>query len=168
MQVAIIEFARNICGLDDSNSNEFAPDCAHPVIALMESQHTVKDMGGTMRLGAYACRLTRGSRAAEIYGVPEISERHRHRYEVGNQFRDLFVEKGMSLSGLSPDGSLVEMVELPEHPHFVACQFHPELKSRPTRPHPLFASFIAAAVKHRDRRSAAPAGAATPALAKAT
>lgn len=167
MQVAIIEFARNVCGLDDSNSNEFAPDCAHPVIALMESQHAVKDMGGTMRLGAYACRLTRGSRAAAIYGVPEISERHRHRYEVSNQFRDLFVEKGMHLSGLSPDGSLVEMVELPDHPHFIACQFHPELKSRPTRPHPLFASFVAAAVKHRNQRSAAPEGSGAPALAKA-
>jgi CTP synthase len=165
MQVAIIEFARNVCGLDDSNSSEFAPECAHPVIALMESQHGIKDMGGTMRLGAYACRLARGSRAAEIYGVPEISERHRHRYEVGNGFREIFVEKGMRLSGLSPDGSLVEMVELPDHPYFVACQFHPELKSRPTRPHPLFASFIAAAVNRRG----AHAGAATdaPSLAKA-
>ncbi len=166
MQVAIIEFARNVCGLDDSNSGEFAPECAHPVIALMESQHTVKDMGGTMRLGAYACRLARGSRAADIYGVPEISERHRHRYEVSNQFRDLFVEKGMRLSGLSPDGSLVEMVELPDHPYFVACQFHPELKSRPTRPHPLFASFIAAAVNQRNARAAAPEDASAPSLAK--
>ena len=156
MQVAIIEFARNVCALDDSNSSEFAPECAHPVIALMESQHTVKDMGGTMRLGAYACRLARGSRVAEIYGAPEISERHRHRYEVSNQFRDLFAEKGLRLSGLSPDGSLVEMVELPAHPYFVACQFHPELKSRPTRPHPLFAAFIAAAVNRRNERSAAP------------
>ncbi|MBW7935081.1 MAG: CTP synthase, partial [Gemmatimonadaceae bacterium] len=165
MQVAIIEFARNVCQLDDSNSSEFAPECAHPVIALMESQHGVKDMGGTMRLGAYACRLARGSHAAEIYGVPEISERHRHRYEVGNGFRELFVEKGMRLSGLSPDGSLVEMVELPDHPYFVACQFHPELKSRPTRPHPLFASFVAAAVNRRNARAAA--GDAAPALAKA-
>ena len=168
MQAAIIEFARDVCGLDDSNSSVFAPECSHPVIALMDSQTNVKDMGGTMRLGAYACRLAKGSRAADIYGVPEISERHRHRYEVSNQFRDLFVEKGMRLSGLSPDGSLVEMVELPEHPYFVACQFHPELKSRPTRPHPLFASFIAAAVRHRDLRSSAPVAAATPSLAKAT
>ncbi|MHB1094704.1 MAG: CTP synthase [Gemmatimonadaceae bacterium] len=167
MQVAIIEFARNVCGLEDSNSSEFAPECAHPVIALMESQHTVKDMGGTMRLGAYACRLARGSRAAEIYGVPEISERHRHRYEVGNGFRELFVEKGMRLSGLSPDGSLVEMVELPDHPYFIACQFHPELKSRPTRPHPLFASFVAAAVNRRDVRGGAPRQATPPSLAKA-
>ena len=175
MQVAIIEFARNVCALDDSNSSEFAPECAHPVIALMESQHTVKDMGGTMRLGAYACRLARGSRAADIYGVPEISERHRHRYEVGNGFRELFVEKGLRLSGLSPDGSLIEMVELPDHPYYVACQFHPELKSRPTRPHPLFASFIAAAVSRRDARDGAPDGvrdaapvtAAAPSFAKA-
>ncbi|HEY3286655.1 MAG TPA: CTP synthase [Gemmatimonadaceae bacterium] len=164
MQVAIIEFARNVCGLDDSNSSEFAPECAHPVIALMESQHGVKDMGGTMRLGAYACRLARGSRAAEIYGVPEISERHRHRYEVGNGFRELFVEKGMRLAGLSPDGSLVEMIELPDHPYFVACQFHPELKSRPTRPHPLFAAFIGAAVNRRNARADAPSA---PSLAKA-
>jgi len=164
MQVAIIEYARNVCGLDDSNSSEFAPECAHPVIALMESQHGVKDLGGTMRLGAYACRLARGSRTAEIYGVPEISERHRHRYEVSNGFRELFVEKGMRLSGLSPDGSLVEMVELPDHPYYVACQFHPELKSRPTRPHPLFASFIGAAVNRRNARAGA---GSAPALAKA-
>ncbi len=166
MQVAIIEFARNVCGLDDSNSSEFAPECAHPVIALMESQHGVKDMGGTMRLGAYACRLARGSRAAEVYGVPEISERHRHRYEVSNGFRELFVEKGLTLSGLSPDGSLVEMVEIADHPYFVACQFHPELKSRPTRPHPLFAGFVAAAVNRRTARGDLGSSTA-PAFAKA-
>ena len=156
MQVAIIEFARNVCGLDDSNSSEFMPECSNPVISLMESQQHVKDMGGTMRLGSYPCRIRPGSRAAEIYGAPEISERHRHRYEVSNQYRDLFQEKGMRLSGLSPDGSLVEMIELPEHPYFVACQFHPELKSRPTRPHPLFAAFIAASVSTR-RKKGAPA-----------
>ncbi len=148
MQVAIIEFARNVCGLDDSNSSEFAPECGNPVISLLESQQGVKDMGGTMRLGAYACRLKPGSRAAEIYGQPEISERHRHRYEVSNQYREQFTAAGMRLSGLSPDGSLVEMIELAEHPHFIACQFHPELKSRPTRPHPLFSAFVAAAAKH--------------------
>lgn len=148
MQVAIIEFARNVCGLDDSNSSEFAPECSHPVISLLESQQAVKDMGGTMRLGSYACRLKPGSRAAEIYGQPEISERHRHRYEVSNQYRDQFTAAGMRLSGLSPDGSLVEMIELAEHPHFVACQFHPELKSRPTRAHPLFSAFVAASAKH--------------------
>ena len=148
MQVAMIEFARNVIKLDDSNSSEFAPECGNPVISLLESQQNVKDMGGTMRLGAYACRLKPGSRAAEIYGQPEISERHRHRYEVSNQYREQFQAGGMRLAGLSPDGSLVEMIELPDHPHFVACQFHPELKSRPTRPHPLFSAFVAAADRH--------------------
>jgi CTP synthase len=169
MQVGIIEFARNVCGLADSNSSEFAPECSNAVISLMESQQHVKDMGGTMRLGAYACRLKPGSKAAEIFGVPEISERHRHRYEVSNQYRDLFQEKGMRLSGLSPDGSLVEMIELVDHPYFVACQFHPELKSRPTRPHPLFSAFVAAAVaaKKKGAERGAPHGATAKALAKA-
>jgi CTP synthase len=154
MQTAIIEFARNVCGLDDSHSSEFAPECADPVISLMESQQHVTDMGGTMRLGAYPCRLTRGSRAADIYGVPEVSERHRHRYEVSNAYRDTFTQHGLRLSGLSPDGQLVEIVELPEHPWFIGCQFHPELQSRPTRPHPLFAGFVAAALAARRRRHA--------------
>jgi CTP synthase len=149
MQTAIIEFARNVCGLDDSHSSEFAPECDNAVISLMESQQHVTDMGGTMRLGAYPCRLTRGSRAAEVYGVAEVSERHRHRYEVSNAYRDLFVQHGMRLSGLSPDGQLVEIVELPDHPFFIGCQFHPELQSRPTRPHPLFAGFVAAAAVRR-------------------
>ncbi|HEY2025708.1 MAG TPA: CTP synthase, partial [Gemmatimonadaceae bacterium] len=155
MQTAIIEFARNVCGLDDSHSSEFAPDCSDPVISLMESQQHVTDMGGTMRLGAYPCRLARGSRAAEVYGVGEVSERHRHRYEVSNAYRDLFVQHGMRLSGLSPDGQLVEVVELPAHPWFIGCQFHPELQSRPTRPHPLFAGFVAAATAAKRRRAAA-------------
>jgi CTP synthase len=164
MQTAIIEFARNVCGLDDSHSSEFAPECSDPVISLMESQQHVTDMGGTMRLGAYPCRLARGSRAAEVYGVAEVSERHRHRYEVSNAYRDLFVQHGMRLSGLSPDGQLVEVVELPTHPWFIGCQFHPELQSRPTRPHPLFAGFIAAATAAKRRqavdRSGAPLAAA--------
>ena len=160
MQVAIIEFARDVCGLDDSNSSEFAPECSNAVISLMASQQHVTDMGGTMRLGAYPCRLKPGSKAAEIYGQPEISERHRHRYEVSNEYRELFHEKGMRLSGLSPDGSLVEMIELVDHPHFVACQFHPELKSRPTRPHPLFSSFVAAAATLKRNRAAAGANGA--------
>ena len=154
MQTAIIEFARNVCGLDDSHSSEFAPECSDPVISLMESQQHVTDMGGTMRLGAYPCRLARGSRAAEVYGVAEVSERHRHRYEVSNAYRDLFVQHGMRLSGLSPDGQLVEVVELPGHPWFIGCQFHPELQSRPTRPHPLFAGFIAAATAAKRRHGA--------------
>ncbi len=153
MQTAIIEFARNVCGMDDSHSSEFAPECDNAVISLMESQQHVTDMGGTMRLGAYPCRLARGSRAAEVYGVAEVSERHRHRYEVSNQYRDMFVERGMRLSGLSPDGQLVEIIELPAHPWFIGCQFHPELQSRPTRPHPLFAGFVAAAAAAKRRRS---------------
>jgi CTP synthase len=155
MQTAIIEFARNVCGLDDSHSSEFAPECDNPVISLMESQQHVTDMGGTMRLGAYPCRLARGSRAAEVYGVAEVSERHRHRYEVSNAYRELFVQHGLRLSGLSPDGQLVEIVELPKHPWFIGCQFHPELQSRPTRPHPLFAGFIAAASAAKRRNAAA-------------
>jgi CTP synthase len=163
MQVAIVEFARNVLNLSDSNSSEFAPECGNAVVSLMEEQQHVTDMGGTMRLGAYVCRLARGSNAAEVYGVPEVRERHRHRYEVSNQYREAFVENGLRLSGLSPDGSLVEMVELPAHPWFIGCQFHPELRSRPTRPHPLFAGLIAAAVKHaRLRTQAAAAAAASP------
>ena len=152
MQTAIIEFARHEVGLDDSHSTEFAPECDNPVISLMESQQHVTDMGGTMRLGAYPCRLLRGSKAAEAYGVPEVSERHRHRYEVSNRYRDRLASHGMRLSGLSPDGSLVEIVELADHPWFVGCQFHPELRSRPTRPHPLFAGFISAAVRGKRQR----------------
>jgi CTP synthase len=135
-----------VCGIHDSHSSEFAPECANAVVSLMESQQHVTDMGGTMRLGAYPCRLARGSRVAEVYGAAEVSERHRHRYEVSNHYRDLFVHHGLRLSGLSPDGQLVEIVELPAHPWFIGCQFHPELQSRPTRPHPLFAGFVAAAV----------------------
>ena len=165
MQTAIIEFARNVCGLDDSHSSEFAPECDNAVIALMESQQHVTDMGGTMRLGAYPCRLARGSRAAEVYGVAEVSERHRHRYEVANQYRDMFVEHGLRLSGLSPDGQLVEIVEFPAHPWFIGCQFHPELQSRPTRAHPLFAGFIAAAAAAKQRKSNGTTGRAASALA---
>ncbi len=159
MQVAIIEFSRHVLGLDDSHSSEFAPECGHPVVSLMNSQREVTDKGGTMRLGAYPCRLQRGSKAAEIYGQSEVSERHRHRYEVSNRYRERFSEQGMRLSGLSPDDSLVEMIELPAHPWFVGCQFHPELQSRPLRPHPLFAGFVAAA---HARRAAEASAAAAP------
>ncbi|CAN5703134.1 CTP synthase [soil metagenome] len=152
MQTAIIEFARHVMGLEDSDSSEFAPECPDPVISLMESQQHVTDMGGTMRLGAYPCKLTPGTRAARIYGEEQISERHRHRYEVSNRYREDFVKHGLVLSGLSPDESLVEIVELPDQPWYVGCQFHPELKSRPTRPHPLFASFIEAALAHKQAR----------------
>jgi CTP synthase len=159
LQTAIIEFARNVCQLPDTNSSEFAPECANPVIALMSSQQGIQEMGGTMRLGAYPCRLRPNSRAAQIYGESEVSERHRHRYEVSNAYRDVLAEYGMRCSGLSPDGSLVEMIELPDHPWFIGCQFHPELKSRPTRPHPLFAGFIGAALEEQRRRTAQAAGA---------
>jgi len=138
-----------VCGLAETNSTEFEPDCPTPVIALMPSQRSVSDLGGTMRLGAYPAKLRVGSRAAQAYGTSEISERHRHRWEVSNAYRDLLAEHGLRLSGVSPDGGLVEVVELPDHPWFIGCQFHPELKSRPTRPHPLFAAFIAAAVAQR-------------------
>jgi len=148
LQTAIIEFTRNVCELPETNSSEFSSDCEHPVIALMESQREVSDIGGTMRLGAYPCELAEGSQAAEIYGDHEVSERHRHRYEVNNEYRELLTDNGMRLAGLSPDKSLVEMVELPSHPWFISCQFHPELKSRPMRPHPLFSSFVGAAKEH--------------------
>ena len=153
LQVAIIEFARNVCKLQGTNSTEFEPDCETPVISLLASQREVADLGGTMRLGAYPARLRAGSLAARAYGATEISERHRHRWEVSNAYRDVLAEHGLRLSGQSPDGSLVEIVELPEHAWFLGCQFHPELKSRPTRPHPLFASFIAAARRHGDQAS---------------
>ncbi len=135
--------------MDGTTSTEFKPDCTNPVIALMASQRDVTDLGGTMRLGAYAARLKAGSRAAEAYGTLEISERHRHRWEVNNAYRDVLTDHGMVLSGQSPDGGLVEMAELADHPWFVGCQFHPELKSRPTRPHPLFEAFVGAALANK-------------------
>ena len=166
MQVQIIEFARTACKIADANSSEFEAECGNPVISLLPSQRNVEDMGGTMRLGAYACKLRPGSRIANIYGASETSERHRHRYEVDNGYRDRFAEHGLRLTGLSPDGSLVEMIELPDHPWYVGCQFHPELKSRPTRPHPLFAGFIAAAYDVRRRRAEAPASERAASLAE--
>ncbi len=156
MQVAIIEFARNVCGITDANSSEFEAECGNPVISLLPSQRNIEDLGGTMRLGAYACKIRAGSKVSQIYGATETSERHRHRYEVDNGYRDLFAEHGLRLTGLSPDGSLVEIIELPDHPWYVCCQFHPELKSRPTRPHPLFAGFIGAARDQVRRRAAGP------------
>jgi CTP synthase len=159
MQCAIIEFGRNVCQLESTNSSEFEPDCANPVISLMSEQRDVlaeQEMGGTMRLGAYVCRLKAGSRVARIFGTDEVQERHRHRYEVNNEYRDPLEEYGMRCTGVSPDGSLVEMVELTGHPWFVGCQFHPELRSRPNRPHPLFASFIGAAVERRKQMAERP------------
>ena len=145
MQLAVVEFARHVCGMTDAHSSELNPATTHPVIDLMPDQVGVTDMGGTMRLGSYPCHLVAGTRAADIYGTLDIQERHRHRYEFNNAFREELTKAGLVLSGLSPDGRLVEMVELPQHPWFVAGQFHPELKSRPNRAHPLFRGFVGAA-----------------------
>ncbi len=147
MQIAVIEFARHVAGMEGAHSTEFDPNTPYPVIDLMPDQHNVVDKGGTMRLGRYPCRLTAGSLAEKVYGQPVISERHRHRYEVNNKLREKLARAGMVFSGRSPDDRLVEMIELPDHPYFIACQFHPELKSRPDNPHPLFVGFVEAAGK---------------------
>jgi len=157
LQCAVIEFARNVCGLENAHSSEFAETTPDPVICLLDSQLKVTTKGGTMRLGAYPCALTEGSRARSVYGEAEISERHRHRYEFNNEYRDLLTSNGMTISGTSPDGGLVEMIEITDHAWFVAGQFHPELKSRPTRPHPMFASFVEAAVRHAEQDTTTPA-----------
>ena len=150
MQCAVIEFARTVCGLAGANSREFDPHTPHVVIDLLPDQRGIVNLGGTMRLGAYRCRLEQSSRALEAYGTAEISERHRHRYEVNNEYRDVLERHGLLLSGFSHDAALVEMVELPHHPWFVGGQFHPEFKSRPRRPHPLFREFIRAALQFQD------------------
>ncbi len=148
MQCAVIEFARDVCGMEGANSGEFDPEGKYPVIDLMPDQEDVTDKGGTMRLGIYPCKLSAGSLARKLYGGEEIVyERHRHRYEVNNAFRLEMADKGLIISGTSPDGRLVEMIELSDHPFFIATQAHPEFKSRPTRPHPLFRGFMEAAIK---------------------
>lgn len=152
MQCAVIEFGRNVGGLEGAGSTEFVKDSPHPVICLMEEQKGVDSKGGTMRLGAQPAVIVEESRAAEAYGRSEISERHRHRFEFNNSYREAFEAAGMSISATSPDGKYVEIVEIPSHPWFVAVQFHPEFKSKPTAPHPLFSGFIAAAVARRDHR----------------
>ncbi|MGM9973157.1 MAG: CTP synthase [Clostridiaceae bacterium] len=149
MQCAVIEFARNVLGLTDANTSEIDPDTKNPVIDLMEEQKDVEDMGGTMRLGKFLCTLKEGSKAYEAYDEPSIYERHRHRYEFNNKYRDIMEENGMVLSGINPVKNLVEIVEIQNHPWFVAVQFHPELKSRPNRPHPLFTGFISASLKNK-------------------
>ncbi len=151
LQCAVIEFARHVCNLTEASSAEFDPETRHPVIALMDEQRRVVQKGGTMRLGAYPCFLKPGTKIAEIYGGHFVYERHRHRYEVNPRYHELLERHGMVLSGISPDGKLVEAIELPEHPFFVATQFHPEFKSRPNRPHPLFAAFIGSALKQRTK-----------------
>jgi CTP synthase len=152
MQLAIVEFARHVCGLGGANSSEFDPGTPHPVIALLPEQQAVLDKGGTMRLGAYPAALQEGSLAHQAYHELQISERHRHRYEVNNDYRELLAEKGLVFSGLSPDGKLVEISELRDHPWFLGCQFHPELKSRPQTPHPLFREFIHAALREKKKK----------------
>lgn len=148
MQCAVIEYARNVVGIKDANSKEFDENAQNPVIDLMLEQKNVHGYGGTMRLGAYDCVLKKGSKAEKAYGAEKISERHRHRYEVNNEYIDRIAEKGLVFSGMSPDGMLAEIVELPQLDWFVACQFHPEFKSRPERPHPLFKGLIDAIVKN--------------------
>lgn len=149
MQLSIVEYARNIAGFSDAHSIELNPSTTHPVIALMPDQNGVEDIGGTLRLGSYPCVLDKDSKAYSLYGEETIHERHRHRYEVNNDYRAILTEKGMKLSGLSPDGRIVEMCELPDHPFFIATQAHPELKSRPNRPHPLFNGLVKAALKNK-------------------
>lgn len=154
MQCAVIEYARNVCGITDAHSKEFEEDLGvtveNPVIDMMEEQKKISNMGGTMRLGAYQCDLVKGSKAKAAYGKTTIQERHRHRYEFNDSYKKVLTEKGMTIVGTNPQGQLVEMIELPDHPWFVACQFHPEFKSRPLAPHPLFREFVGAALARRD------------------
>jgi CTP synthase len=149
MQMAIIEFARNVCGLDGANTEEIAPDSPHPVIHLLPEQRVVSDKGASMRLGSYPCRLSQKSMAGRLYQAEIIGERHRHRYEVNNDYRERMAKAGMVFCGVSPDYRLVEIIELAQHPYFVGTQFHPEFRSRPNRAHPLFAGLVEAALKHR-------------------
>jgi CTP synthase len=151
MQCAVAEFGRSILGLDRANSTEFDKDTPHPVICLLNEQKTITDKGGTMRLGAQPTRLDAGSKAAACYGTQDIIERHRHRYEFNNAYRQQYANSGMQVMGTSPDGTLVEVVEIPEHPWFIGVQYHPEFKSQPTRAHPLFAGFIRAALEHHEK-----------------
>lgn len=151
MQLSIVEYVRNVVGYNDAHSIELDPNTIHPVIALMPDQNGVEDIGGTLRLGSYECHLDTSSKAYRLYGSEVIHERHRHRYEVNNDYRNVLSEKGMLLSGLSPDGRIVEMIEIPAHPFFLATQAHPELKSRPNRPHPLFKGLVEAAIAYKNK-----------------
>lgn len=153
MQLAVVEFARHVCGLNGANSTEFAPQTPYPVIDLLPEQKEIEDKGGTMRLGVYPCKLTKGTLSYQAYQEEIIFERHRHRYEFNNLYRSQLTAHGMIISGTSPDERLVEMIELADHPWFVASQFHPEFKSRPNRPHPLFRDFIAASLKYKEQGS---------------
>jgi CTP synthase len=154
MHVAVSEFARHVCGMEGANSTEMDPETPYPVIDLLPEQKEIEDLGGTMRLGAQAVELAEGTRARAVYGEGTIHERHRHRYEVNNQFRELLIAEGLVVSGTFQEGRLVEIVELPDHPWFVASQYHPEFKSRPTRPAPLFREFVGAALERSRSRAA--------------
>ena len=152
MQTACIEFARNVCGLEEANSSEFDPATPHRVIYKLRELRGVEELGGTMRLGAWACQLEPGSLAQQAYGATEISERHRHRYEFNREYEGTLTAAGLRISGATPDGTYVEIVEIPEHPFFLGCQFHPEFKSKPLEPHPLFRAFVKAAYDYRNRK----------------
>ena len=153
MQMAVVEFARNVLGHTDAHSREFNDKAQHVLIELMDEQQNVVDKGGTMRLGAWPCALRDGSIVQKLYGEKEISERHRHRYEVNPEYFDSLEQAGLKITGRSPDGKLAEMIELASHPYFVACQFHPEFKSKPLLPHPLFTAFVKAAVERQTKQS---------------
>ena len=159
MQTACIEFARNVCGLAEANSSEFDPATPHRVIYKLRELRGVEELGGTMRLGAWTCKIDQGTLAHSIYGQTEISERHRHRYEFNREYEEMLTAAGLKISGSTPDGTYVEMVELPDHPHFIGCQFHPEFKSKPLEPHPLFKSFVGAAYENGLKRRSEKAGA---------
>jgi CTP synthase len=152
MQLAVVEYARHVLGLKGVESREFNPSPKVPIIELLSEQRTVVDKGGTMRLGSFPCELKEGSLAHQVYGERSVSERHRHRFEVHPDYHKVLTEGGLEISGASPDGLLAEVVELPDHPYFLACQFHPEFKSRPLDPHPLFAAFVRASLANRRAR----------------
>jgi CTP synthase len=164
LQVACIEHARHVAGIAGATSSEFEPDARDRVIIMLEECVGV-DIGGSMRLGRYECQLMPGTLARKVYGTERVFERHRHRYEVNNEYRERLERAGLRMSGTTADGALVEMIELPEHPWFLACQFHPEFLSRPLEPHPIFREFIAAAVRHRRERRASGDRAAAPPVA---
>jgi CTP synthase len=152
MQTACIEYARNVCGLADANSSEFDPSTPHRVIYKLRELRGVEELGGTMRLGAWTCKLEPNSQAAKAYGATEISERHRHRYEFNREYEAVLTGGGLRITGATPDGTYVEIVEIPDHPYFLGCQFHPEFKSKPLEPHPLFSSFIKASYENGQKR----------------
>jgi CTP synthase len=154
MQTMVIEFARNVCGLADADSTEFEPATPHRVIYKLRELKGVDELGGTMRLGAYVCNLAEGSFARAAYGVPQVSERHRHRYEFNRDYEEILTRNGLRIAGQTPDGMYVEICEIPDHPWYLGCQFHPEFRSKPLEPHPLFRAFVGAALEYRQQRSA--------------